>query len=80
VADNPLLVRNAVERAANKDRPGEVKHVGNVRFLRGHGCASGEAASANVRYTTKDPSKIALWFACLKGNHWVVSQGPLYGE
>ncbi len=73
------MVRNAVEDAANADRPGEVKHIGNVNFFKDSGCATREGASVSVRYTS--PVKQATWFLCKKGNGaWKVTQGPIYGE
>lgn len=81
VVNNALLVRQSVERAANKDRPGQVKHVGNVEFYRNRqGCSTGDSASANVRYTEADPQKAAVWISCRRGSRWIVTQGPIYGE
>ncbi|MEX1045817.1 MAG: hypothetical protein WD757_04990 [Actinomycetota bacterium] len=81
VVNNALLVRQSVERAANNDRPGQVKHVGHVDFYRNRqGCSSGDSASANVRYTEADPQKTAVWISCRSGSRWIVTQGPIYGE
>lgn len=77
--DNATLVREATQDAADADRPGEVKHVGNVAFMKNSSCATRNGASASVRYTS--PIKQATFFLCQKSNGaWKVTQGPLYGE
>ena len=77
--DNATLVREATQDAAEADRPGEVKHVGNVSFNKDSACATREGAAASVRYTT--PVKQATFFLCQKSNgKWKVTQGPIYGE
>ena len=77
--DNSTLVREATQDAAEADRPGEVKHVGNVDFYKNTACATRQGAQANVRYTT--PQKVAIFILCQKSNgNWKVTQGPIYGE
>ena len=77
--DNATLVRQAIQDAAEADRPGEVKHVGNVEFFKDSACATRDAAQASVRYTS--PEKAAIFFTCQHANgRWKVTQGPIYGE
>jgi len=76
--DNTLLVREAAQKAAESDRPGEVKHVGNVEFFKDPGCSTREGASANVRYETSP--KLGVWLLCKQGSKWKINQGPIYGE
>jgi hypothetical protein len=78
-ADDATLIRVAVQRAAERDRPGEVTHVGNVQFYRNPACATREGGQANVRYTV--PPKVAIFIVCESSNgRWKVTQGPIYGE
>lgn len=71
-------LRAAVEKKANKDRPNEVKHVGNAQFYRSSDCPSKQAGQANVRFTVAE--KAGFYIFCLDGSKWVYSQGPTYGE
>ena len=75
-------IRATVERAANRDRRGEVKHVGEVRIYKTDKgtCATRTGASVNVRYTSADPSKFGVWYLCQRGERWFITAGPLYGE
>ena len=72
------LLRAAVDKKANKDRPNEVKHVGNVSLFRTSECPSKQAGQANVRYT--QPEKVGVYIFCLDGSKWVYLHGPIYGE
>lgn len=74
------LVRARVTRDADKDRPGELAHVGNVEIYTTskQTCASKLGASANTRYDTKP--KLGTWFLCKDGERWIVVSGPVYGE
>ncbi len=77
--DPSVAVRSTILRAARKNRPGEVKHVGNVEFYKSNDdCPEKQAAQASVRY--KGDPKFAIWIVCKQGDGWVVKHGPIYGE
>jgi hypothetical protein len=77
---NYTVIRDTTERAANRDRRGEVKHVGEVRLYKTDKatCATRSGATVNVRYS--DSPKFGVWYLCQKGERWLVTAGPLYGE
>lgn len=75
-----LVIREAVQKQADRDRPGEVKHVGQVEFYKDDvGCPqSGKASSTMVRYTTQP--KVAIYIYCKAKVRWKYMDGPIYGE
>ena len=77
---NNDVIRATVSRAANRDRHGEVTHVGQVRLYHTdkQTCPTRSGATVNVRYDS-DP-KFGLFYLCQRGERWVVTAGPLYGE
>lgn len=78
--DDTALVRAAVGKQADRDRPGELKHIGQVEFFTDKvGCAqTGQAASTFVRFTAQP--KAAIYIFCKARAHWKYSDGPIYGE
>ena len=77
---NNDVIRATVARAANQDRRGEVKHVGGVKLYRTDkvSCATRSAASVGVRYDSSP--NFGTFFLCQKGERWIITAGPLYGE
>lgn len=78
--DDTALIRVAVEKQANRDRPGELKHIGQVEYYTDKvGCAqTGQAASTFVRFSVQP--KAAIYIFCKGRAHWTYSDGPIYGE
>lgn len=78
--DPTVAIREAVGKQANRDRPGEVKHVGQVDFYTDKaGCPqSGQASSTMVRFSTQP--KAGIYIFCKAKVHWKYSDGPIYGE
>lgn len=75
-----LVIRQAVQKQADRDRPGDVKHVGTVDFYKDDvGCPqSGQASSIMVRYTTQP--KVSIYIYCKAKVRWKYMDGPIYGE
>lgn len=73
-------VRQVVARQAERDRPGQVKHVGKVEFYADRaGCPqSGQASSTLVRFT--EQPKFGIYIFCKAKVHWKYADGPIYGE
>ena len=78
--DPAVALRALTQKQADRDRPGEVKHVGQVELFKDStGCPqTGQAASVYVRFSTQPKFGIYIW--CEARVRWKYHDGPIYGE